>query len=111
MEFVMMLCEHASVQFRRAFQRALVVPGPKLEALWRQYEQFEQAGSNRALARRILDEQRPRCSPLSGCCSLDGKPQPCRLLAASLFMEPEHGVVAGPLVASKARANMKGRRD
>ncbi len=45
---------------RRAFQKALVVPCGSLDALWRSYEQFEQGSSNKTLARRILDEQRPR---------------------------------------------------
>jgi hypothetical protein len=46
---------------RRAYQRALAVPGPGLERLWRRYEQFEQGASKSGpLGRRILDEQRPR---------------------------------------------------
>ncbi|CAL8466443.1 g5979 [Coccomyxa elongata] len=45
---------------RRAFQKALVVPCGSLDMLWRSYEQFEQSSSNKTLARRILDEQRPR---------------------------------------------------
>ncbi|KAK9838494.1 hypothetical protein WJX81_002771 [Elliptochloris bilobata] len=48
---------------RRAFQRALAVPSPALEALWRAYEQFEAGGPPgpaRVLGRRILDEHRPR---------------------------------------------------
>ena len=32
----------------------------RLELLWRAYEQFEMAGSNKMLARRSLEEQRGR---------------------------------------------------
>jgi hypothetical protein len=45
---------------RRAYQRALLVPTPQLEGLWRAYEGFEMAGSNKQLARRLLDETRPK---------------------------------------------------
>jgi cleavage stimulation factor subunit 3 len=44
---------------RRAYQRALLVPSAQLEALWRGYEGFEMGGSNKQLARRLLDEWRP----------------------------------------------------
>jgi len=74
------------MECRRAFQRALVVPGPQLEALWRQYEQFEQAGSNRALARRILDEQRPRCSLFSFCQSM--RPTTTAIRDPLLLLQP-----------------------
>ncbi|PSC73688.1 Suf-domain-containing [Micractinium conductrix] len=49
-----------SAALRRAYQRALVVPTPQLEGLWRGYEGFEMGGSNKQLARRLLDEWRPR---------------------------------------------------
>jgi len=48
---------------RRAYQRALAVPSPALEALWRAYEQFESGfapGPARVLGRRLLDEARRR---------------------------------------------------
>ena len=45
---------------RRAYQRALCVPTPQLESLWRGYEAFEGAGSNKTLGKRELDEWRPR---------------------------------------------------
>ncbi|KAI3433457.1 hypothetical protein D9Q98_003270 [Chlorella vulgaris] len=45
---------------RRAYQRALLVPTPQLEALWRGYEGFEMGGSNKQLARRLLDDWRPQ---------------------------------------------------
>lgn len=54
---------------RRAFQRALAVPSPALEALWRAYEQFEVGaapGPARVLGRRILDEHRPRYQAARG---------------------------------------------
>lgn len=34
----------------------------RLEPLWRAYEQFEMAGSNKLLARRSIEEQRGRFS-------------------------------------------------
>lgn len=45
---------------RKAYQRALAVPMERLEPLWRAYEQFEMAGSNKLLARRSIEEQRGR---------------------------------------------------
>lgn len=45
---------------RHAYQRALLVPTAQLEGLWRGYENFEMGGSNKQLARRLLDEWRPR---------------------------------------------------
>ena len=45
---------------RGAYQRALQVPCTGLDQLWRAYEVFEQQGSSRALARRVLEQQRPR---------------------------------------------------
>lgn len=45
---------------RRAYQRALLVPLPQAEALWRAYEGFEMGGANKQLARRLLDEWRPK---------------------------------------------------
>ncbi|PRW58683.1 Suf-domain-containing [Chlorella sorokiniana] len=45
---------------RRGYQRALLVPSPQLEALWRGYEGLEMSGSNKQLARRLLDEWRPK---------------------------------------------------
>ena len=55
---------------RRAYQRALLVPTPQLEALWRAYEGFEMAGSNKQLARRLLDDARPKYQ--AGGCARDG---------------------------------------
>ena len=34
----------------------------RIELLWRAYEMFELAGANKQLARRAIDEQRPRCN-------------------------------------------------
>lgn len=45
---------------RGAYQRATQVPCTGLDQLWRAYEVFEQQGSSRALARRVLEQQRPR---------------------------------------------------
>ena len=45
---------------RGAYQRAMQVPCTGLDQLWRAYEVFEQQGSSRALARRVLEQQRPR---------------------------------------------------
>ena len=45
---------------RGAYQRATQVPCTGLDQLWRAYEVFEQNGSSRALARRVLEQQRPR---------------------------------------------------
>ena len=49
------------LQCRRAFHKALSVPGKHLDQLWRAYEDFEKSSSiNPQLARKELDEQRPR---------------------------------------------------
>ncbi|KAL6767811.1 hypothetical protein ACKKBF_B36705 [Auxenochlorella protothecoides x Auxenochlorella symbiontica] len=48
------------VALRRAFQKAILVPGPASDALWAAYEAFELAGANKALGRRAVDEWRPR---------------------------------------------------
>jgi hypothetical protein len=45
---------------RRAYHKALTVPGKHLDQLWRAYEEFERSSSNAQLARREVDEQRPR---------------------------------------------------
>ena len=45
---------------RSAYQRALAVPSPALEGLWRAYEGFEGGVADRALGKRALDEWRPR---------------------------------------------------
>ncbi len=45
---------------RSAYQRAVVVPTEKLEALWAAYENFELGGAAKALGRRALDDMRPR---------------------------------------------------
>lgn len=45
---------------RRAYQRAVVVPTAEVDRLWKEYEQLENAGSNKTLARRVLDEWRPK---------------------------------------------------
>lgn len=45
---------------RRAFHRALQVPMAALDQLWHSYEQFEAAGANKQLIRRLLEEHRPR---------------------------------------------------
>lgn len=45
---------------RRAYHKALTVPGKHLDQLWRAYEDFERSSSNAQLARREVDEQRPR---------------------------------------------------
>lgn len=49
-----------AVGCRGAYQRATQVPCTGLDQLWRAYEVFEQQGSSRALARRVLEQQRPR---------------------------------------------------
>lgn len=59
---------------RHAYQRALLVPTAQLEALWRGYENFEMGGSNKQLARRLLDEWRPRYQA-GGCGSCPGRQQ------------------------------------
>ncbi|KAL4431075.1 hypothetical protein ABPG75_006331 [Micractinium tetrahymenae] len=51
---------------RHAYQRALLVSTPQLEGLWRGYENFEMGGSNKQLARRLLDEWRPRYQAARG---------------------------------------------
>lgn len=45
---------------RRAYQRGVVVPTSHVDQLWREYEQLENSGANKTLARRILDEWRPK---------------------------------------------------
>ena len=45
---------------RRAYHKALTVPGRHLDQLWRAYEDFERSSSNAQLASREIDEQRPR---------------------------------------------------
>lgn len=45
---------------RRAFHRALIVPNAALDVLWSGYERFENGTGNRTLAKRALDEWRPR---------------------------------------------------
>ena len=45
---------------RSAYQRALTVPSPALEGLWRAYEGFEGGVADRALGKRAVDEWRPR---------------------------------------------------
>ncbi|KAK9861162.1 hypothetical protein WJX84_008660 [Apatococcus fuscideae] len=51
---------HRTATLRKSYQRALAVPMERLELLWRAYEQFELAGSNKLLARRSIEEQRSR---------------------------------------------------
>ena len=43
---------------RQAFHRALVVPSNSLDHIWGMYEAFENSTSNKALAKRALDEWR-----------------------------------------------------
>lgn len=38
----------------------MVVPTSHVDQLWREYEQLENSGSNKTLARRMLDEWRPK---------------------------------------------------
>lgn len=45
---------------RRAYHRALLVPTAALDALWTGYERFENGTGNKTLAKRALDEWRPR---------------------------------------------------
>jgi hypothetical protein len=45
---------------RRAYHRALEVPHAALDALWAGYERFEAGTGDRTLAKRALDEWRPR---------------------------------------------------
>lgn len=43
------------------FQRAIMVPTQQIEQIWRSYESFEMANTaNKTLARKILDEQKPK---------------------------------------------------
>jgi len=51
---------------RRAYHKALTVPGKHLDQLWRAYEDFERSSSNAQLARREVDEQRPRYQAAKG---------------------------------------------
>lgn len=45
---------------RRTYHRALVVPTASLDTLWAAYEKFENGLGNKTLAKRILDEWRPK---------------------------------------------------
>ena len=54
------MCTGRSPPCRSAYQRAVVVPTEKLEALWAAYENFELGGAAKALGRRALDDMRPR---------------------------------------------------
>jgi hypothetical protein len=45
---------------RRAFQKVLAVPTKQLDALWQRYEAFESAGGNPQLAKRLLEQERPK---------------------------------------------------
>lgn len=45
---------------RRAYHRALLVPTAVLDSLWSGYEKFENSTGNKTLAKRSLDEWRPR---------------------------------------------------
>lgn len=64
---------------RRAYQRALLVPTQQDEAVWRQYEGFEMGGSNKQLARRLLDEWRPKYH--AGVCAGGGGAGVCHRVA------------------------------
>ncbi|EIE19849.1 Suf-domain-containing protein, partial [Coccomyxa subellipsoidea C-169] len=89
---------------RRAYQRALVVPCASLEALWRSYEQFEQSGSNKALARRILDEQRPSIKGINRCAGMGGLAQASQASAWRdyIMWERQNGQrLDGPLLATR----------
>lgn len=46
--------------FRKAYQRAIVVPTAHVDALWKAYENFEKSGANRMLSRKLLEDFRPR---------------------------------------------------
>lgn len=45
---------------RRAYHRALVVPTAALDSLWQGYERFENSTGNKTLAKRSIDEWRPK---------------------------------------------------
>ena len=45
---------------RRSYHRALIVPSAALENLWIGYERFESSTGNKTLAKRSLDEWRPK---------------------------------------------------
>ena len=45
---------------RRAYHRALLVPTAALDALWTGYERFENGTGNKTLAKRAIDDWRPR---------------------------------------------------
>ena len=55
---------------RKAYQRALAVPMERLEPLWRAYEQFEMAGSNKLLAHISVNHQ---CRLLNHLAAATGK--------------------------------------
>lgn len=48
------------VALRRAYHRALVVPTAALDSLWQGYERFENSTGNKTLAKRSIDEWRPK---------------------------------------------------
>lgn len=45
---------------RRTYHRALVIPTSALDTIWSMYESFENSLGNKTLAKRSLDEWRPR---------------------------------------------------
>jgi len=51
---------------RRAYHRALLVPNAALDPLWTGYERFENGTGNKQLAKRALDEWRPRFQAARG---------------------------------------------
>lgn len=51
---------HRATVLRRAYHRAIVVPMHQLDAVWRMYEAFENSTGNKQLARKMVDEQRPK---------------------------------------------------
>lgn len=95
---------------RRAYQRALLVPTHQLEALWRGYEGLEMGGSNKQLARRLLDEWRPKYQAGAlwvGCCGRGSTAGAglragataaacCRRLALTLTLPPAHPLPPPP---------------
>ena len=54
----LMYAMHAAC--RSVYQRAVVAPTAALDALWQEYEGFENRSGNRQLAQRVLAEYKPK---------------------------------------------------
>lgn len=111
------------VCLRKAYQRAIVVPGHMLEVLWKEWEAFETGGSTgkqqQQLGRKLIDEWRPRYTAARGVYR-ERKRRLDQLSATILPLPPGRylieGLVAGRVVvvgswqgASTAAAGVRGR--